>query len=70
MFQHAAILTARLAQQGDDFFHAPDVIRDLGFHRWRHAHRAEILPYLDRIRSDHGLSAIYVTHTCRSCRAR
>src|SRR5688572_6247514 len=26
-------------------------------------HRAEILPYLDRIRSDHGLSAIYVTHT-------
>ena len=26
-------------------------------------HRAEILPYLDRIRSDHALPAIYVTHT-------
>jgi molybdate transport system ATP-binding protein len=27
------------------------------------AHRAEILPYLDRIRKDLGLPAIYVTHT-------
>jgi molybdate transport system ATP-binding protein len=26
-------------------------------------HRAEILPYLDRIRSEHALPAIYVTHT-------
>jgi molybdate transport system ATP-binding protein len=26
-------------------------------------HRAEILPYLDRVRSDHALPAIYVTHT-------
>ena len=26
-------------------------------------HRAEILPYLDRIRSDHALPASYVTHT-------
>jgi molybdate transport system ATP-binding protein len=26
-------------------------------------HRAEILPYLDRIRTDHALPAIYVTHT-------
>jgi molybdate transport system ATP-binding protein len=27
------------------------------------AHRAEILPYLDRIRRDHALQAVYVTHT-------
>ena len=27
------------------------------------AHRAEILPYLDRIRADHALPVIYVTHT-------
>ena len=26
-------------------------------------HRAEILPYLDRLRSEHALPAIYVTHT-------
>lgn len=26
-------------------------------------HRAEILPYLDRVRSEHTLPAIYVTHT-------
>jgi molybdate transport system ATP-binding protein len=26
-------------------------------------HRAEILPYLDRVRADHALPAIYVTHT-------
>ncbi len=26
-------------------------------------HRAEILPYLDRVRRDHALPAIYVTHT-------
>ena len=26
-------------------------------------HRAEILPYLDRIRADHAVAAIYVTHT-------
>jgi molybdate transport system ATP-binding protein len=26
-------------------------------------HRAEILPYLDRVRSEHALPAIYVTHT-------
>jgi molybdate transport system ATP-binding protein len=27
------------------------------------AHRAEILPYLDRIRAEHAVSAVYVTHT-------
>lgn len=27
------------------------------------AHRAEILPYLDRVRTEHNLPAIYVTHT-------
>jgi molybdate transport system ATP-binding protein len=27
------------------------------------AHRAEILPYLDRVRIDHAMPAIYVTHT-------
>jgi molybdate transport system ATP-binding protein len=27
------------------------------------AHRAEILPYLDRVRADHALPVIYVTHT-------
>ena len=26
-------------------------------------HREEILPYLDRIRADHDVTAIYVTHT-------
>ena len=26
-------------------------------------HRAEILPYLDKLRSDHSIPAIYVTHT-------
>jgi molybdate transport system ATP-binding protein len=26
-------------------------------------HRAEILPYLDRIRADHAVPAVYVTHT-------
>ena len=28
-----------------------------------HAHRGEILPYLDRIRAAHALPAVYVTHT-------
>ena len=27
------------------------------------AHRAEILPFLDRVRANHSLPAIYVTHT-------
>jgi molybdate transport system ATP-binding protein len=27
------------------------------------AHRAEILPYLDRIRAEHAVPAVYVTHT-------
>ena len=27
------------------------------------AHRAEILPYLDRVRADHSIPAVYVTHS-------
>jgi len=34
------------------------------------AHRAEILPYLDRIRREHAISTVYVTHTWAEISAR
>lgn len=34
------------------------------------AHRAEILPYLDRIRAEHVVPAVYVTHTWAEVAAR
>ena len=34
------------------------------------AHRAEILPYLDRVRATHAVSAMYVTHTWTEVAAR